>query len=56
MIIICHFLALAKSSPLLVKLGRMSLLIRAKILNISLFFFKDIKKDGFDYDRLFELI
>jgi len=48
MIAICHFLALAKSSPLLVKLGRISLFILAKILNIDYFFYKDIKKDGLD--------
>jgi hypothetical protein len=48
MIAICHFLALAKSSLFLVKLGRISLLIWARILNMGSFFYKGIKKDGLD--------
>jgi hypothetical protein len=47
MIAICHFLALAKSSPLFVKLGRTSLFILARILNI-IDFFQRYKKDGLD--------
>ena len=47
MIAICHFLALAKSSLFLVKLGSTSLFIWANILNIDIFF-KYIKKDGLD--------
>jgi hypothetical protein len=45
MIAICHFLALAKSSLFLVKLGSKNLLIRARILNITIFF-QRYKKDG----------
>ena len=43
----CHFLALDISSPCLVKLGRMILLILAKILNIVVFI-QRYKKDGLD--------
>jgi hypothetical protein len=43
MIAICHFLALAKSSLCLLKLGKISLLILANILNIA-FFLKDKDK------------
>ncbi len=40
----CHFLALAKSSPCLVKLGNRSLFIWAKIWNINTIYFHKDKK------------
>jgi hypothetical protein len=40
----CHFLALAKSTPFLVKLGNKSLFILAKIWNINTIYFHKDKK------------
>ena len=44
MMAFCHFLALVISKPFLVKLGRISLLILARILNISYIYFAKIEK------------